>query len=113
MARPLRWVQLGPARYSQAGITPPRPPIREDLSCAPASSCRMAGSIGHLMALPGNEFPFQITQYERASEPKERARHETNVHLLDLEDLPRRPDQIPDAALGPHEFRRDDHEQSH
>src|SRR5262249_1440699 len=51
------------------------------------------------LRLPGNRLALDLGKEERGDQPKDADRDDAHEHHVDLEELPRIPDQIADAAL--------------
>src|SRR5450755_319140 len=63
--------------------------------------------------LPGDHEALQVVEQDGAGEADDGDDEQTHIHLLDLEDLPARPDEVADTTLGRHLLGGNDHQERH
>src|SRR5262245_60734599 len=64
-----------------------------------------------LFRLPRNGFALDFLEQHRGDQPEDADGHDSHEHDVDLQQLPRVPDQVADAALGSDELGRDQHDE--
>src|SRR5437868_8643733 len=70
-------------------------------------------SIPALLRLPRNDLALDLLEDRGRDEAEHADSDDPNEHHIDLQQLPRIPDQIADAGLGRDEFGRDQHDEGH
>src|SRR5215467_6190717 len=63
------------------------------------------------LRLPWDRPALDLLEHHRRDQPKEPDGHDADEHDVDLQELPRIPDQVADAALGGDELRRHQHDE--